>query len=212
MQQKKLLYLLIKFIIILNSFTYFLGMDKQSKLAKATVTENKTSLGKRKKSELSEGNSNVLDSVIKDQRKKIQKVTHSNAVDGELVEKMKSEIIPEPSFVQTKIACACGWYHTITLSNDGTLHSFGQNNDGQLGLGHNNNVSLPTPIPNLPKIKLISCGCNFTVCVDYEGFIWSFVIIIMANSEQGTKQHSMFLKNFKRFLLFFLFLVDQITH
>ena len=70
-------------------------------------------------------------------------------------------------------AC-CGSAHTITLSNDGTLHSFGNNTLGQLGLGHNNHVSLPTPIPNLPKISLISCGWNFTVCVDHEGFIWSF--------------------------------------
>ena len=70
-------------------------------------------------------------------------------------------------------AC-CGIYNTTTLSNDGTLHSFGQNAQGQLGLGHNNDVSLPTPIPNLPKIKLIACGSRFTVCVDYEGFMWSF--------------------------------------
>ena len=69
-------------------------------------------------------------------------------------------------------AC-CGAYHTITLSNDGTLHSFGKNK-GQLGLGHNYPVSVPTPIPNLPKITQISCGFDFTVCVDCEGFMWSF--------------------------------------
>ena len=67
-----------------------------------------------------------------------------------------------------------GSYHTITLSNDGTIHSFGHNELGQLGLGHNKNVSLPTPIPNLPQINMISCGDCFTVCVDYEGFIRSF--------------------------------------
>ena len=73
------------------------------------------------------------------------------------------------------MACACGDQHTITLSNDGTVYSFGHNKDGGLGLGHNNDeVSLPTPIPNLPKINLISCGHAFTVCVDHEGFIWSF--------------------------------------
>ena len=72
------------------------------------------------------------------------------------------------------MACT-GLNHTITLSNDGTLHSFGYNGKGQLGLGHNNNVvSLPTPIPNLPTINMISCGSNFTVCVDHEGFVWSF--------------------------------------
>ena len=72
------------------------------------------------------------------------------------------------------MACACGYNHTITLSDDGTVHSFGRNNEGALGLGHNNDVYLPTPIPNLPKIKMIACGTFFTVCVDYEGFIWSF--------------------------------------
>ena len=53
---------------------------------------------------------------------------------------------------------------TITLSDDGTAHSFGRNFGGTQGLGHNNDVSLPTPIPNLPKINLVSCGALFTVC------------------------------------------------
>ena len=45
------------------------------------------------------------------------------------------------------MAACCGAYHTITLSNDETLYSFGYNGKGQLGLGHNNRVSFPTPIP-----------------------------------------------------------------
>ena len=72
------------------------------------------------------------------------------------------------------MACTSGYYHTITLSDDGAVHAFGNNVEGELGLGHNRNVSLPTPIPNLPKINMISCGGYFTVFVDYEGFIWSF--------------------------------------
>ena len=54
------------------------------------------------------------------------------------------------------------------------VHSFGRNGEGQLGLGHNKYGLLPTPIPNLPKINMVSCGNYFTVCVDREGFIWSF--------------------------------------
>ena len=73
-----------------------------------------------------------------------------------------------------RMAACCGSSHTITLSNDGIIHSFGFNDQGQLGLGHNNDVSLPTPIPNLPKINMISCGAYSTVCVDCEGFMWSF--------------------------------------
>ena len=70
--------------------------------------------------------------------------------------------------------CACGHEHTVVVSNDGEVHSFGSNNNGQLGLGHNKNVSLPTPIPNLPNIIEISCGYNFSVCVSKEGGLWSF--------------------------------------
>ena len=72
------------------------------------------------------------------------------------------------------MACACGFFHTIILSDDGTVHSFGGNEEGALGLSQKQNNSLPTPIPNLPKISMISCGAFSTVCVDYEGFIWSF--------------------------------------
>ena len=198
---------------------------------KPTTEKNKTSLGKREKSEPSEANSDGtddLDSVIvSEPRKKIQKINHSTTIDGESAEKMESEIILEPTteknktspqksepsegnsdgtddldsdimsepkkiqkvnhsttiekesaekmkFVETKISCVCGEFHTITLSDDGTAYAFGGNENGQLGLGHNDDVSLPTPIPNLPQINLISCGWDFTVCVDHEGFIWSF--------------------------------------
>ena len=55
-------------------------------------------------------------------------------------------------FVFDMAAC-CGSHHTITLSNDGTLHSFGQNGLGQLGLGHKYDVSLPKTISNLPQIS-----------------------------------------------------------
>ena len=150
-------------------------MDEEAKNERVPGKNSpkETSLGKRK---ISEDNPDNLDSVIVNEpRKKIQKVSHSSTTERESAEKMKTELIlSELSFVQSKIACSCGQYHTITLSDNGTAYSFGNNHKGELGLGHNNRVSLPTPIPNLPKINLISCGSRFTVCVDYEDFIWSF--------------------------------------
>ena len=72
--------------------------------------------------------------------------------------------------------CATGGFHTITLSNEGTAYCFGKNGSGQLGLGENTHdvVSVPSPIPNFPKITQISCGYTFTACVDEEGILWSF--------------------------------------
>ena len=72
------------------------------------------------------------------------------------------------------MACISGEFYTITLSEDGVVHSFGRNYSGQLGLEHTDDISLPTPISNLPKIKQIACGWEFTVCVDEYGFVWSF--------------------------------------
>ena len=148
---------------------------KATTTKKETTTEkNKTSLGKRKQSE-PEGNPDASDAVVmKESRKKIQKLTHSNTIDGESDKKMESEMMLKLNFVQPEMACACGCDHTITLSGDGTVHSFGRNYGGPLGLGHNKDVSIPTPIPNIPRINMISCGGDFTVCVDEEGFIWSF--------------------------------------
>ena len=75
--------------------------------------------------------------------------------------------------MDTKYAVS-GRFHTICLSDNGTVHAFGKNDTGQLGLGHYNNVSFPTAIPILPKIQLVSCGFGFTICVDTQGSIWSF--------------------------------------
>ena len=72
------------------------------------------------------------------------------------------------------MACATGDTHTITLSDSGKVYSFGRNNTGQLGLGHNKDVFVPSPIRNLPKIMGISCGQFFTVCIDNEGGLWTF--------------------------------------
>ena len=60
------------------------------------------------------------------------------------------------------MACVTGGSNTLMLADDKTLYSFGQYSP------------FPTSIANLPKIKLVSCGSSFTVCVDCEGSMWSF--------------------------------------
>ena len=82
------------------------------------------------------------------------------------------------------MACCTGEKHTVCLSDEGILHSFGFSTKGQLGMGEVTRVSHPTKIENfytlnnqilpLPIIKQVSCGAYFTICVDYDGSIYSF--------------------------------------
>ena len=73
--------------------------------------------------------------------------------------------------------CASGYFHTLTLSDDGVVHSFGKNREGQLGLGDNyfnSDIQLPLSIRDFPRIKKIACGAYFSCCIDYEGILWTF--------------------------------------
>ena len=65
-----------------------------------------------------------------------------------------------------------GAFHTITLSDDGVVHSFWRKFFFTIRFRINGICSImPTPIPNFPKIKQIACGSSFTL----RGRIpWSF--------------------------------------
>ena len=68
-----------------------------------------------------------------------------------------------------------GLSFSMLLSIDNIVHAIGNNEYGQLGLGENaKNISVPTPIRTLPKIKHISCGFYFTACIDMDGFLYTF--------------------------------------
>lgn len=87
------------------------------------------------------------------------------------------------------MSCVLGLRHTITLSDDGTAYSFGSNHYGQLGLGDNiERCYEPSTIPTLPKIEMVSCGALFTVCVDTEGFLWSFGFNVRGQLGTGDTQ------------------------
>lgn len=48
----------------------------------------------------------------------------------------------------------------------GVVYSFGQNRFGELGLGHDTVVSVPTIIPDLSSISKLSCGRHHSAAID----------------------------------------------
>ncbi|CAK8698299.1 protein RCC2 homolog [Clavelina lepadiformis] len=71
---------------------------------------------------------------------------------------------------------ACGKNHTLCLTESGETFSFGDNSQGQLGLGNlSTNVPSPTRLAyHGNPIVDVACGGEFSVILDCEGDVYSF--------------------------------------
>ncbi|KAF2591473.1 hypothetical protein F2Q70_00040934 [Brassica cretica] len=75
---------------------------------------------------------------------------------------------------------AAGLWHTVCISSDGDVYSFGGNQFGQLGTGCDQAETLPKLLeaPNLENVnvKTISCGARHTAVIADEGkvFCWGW--------------------------------------
>ena len=52
----------------------------------------------------------------------------------------------------------CGSYHTMIYRNNGEVFVFGYNDEGQLGVGDNQDRNKPELLMTDPEIKEIICG------------------------------------------------------
>jgi alpha-tubulin suppressor-like RCC1 family protein len=87
-----------------------------------------------------------------------------------------------PEYVRI-VGASCGEYHTVLLSDDGCVWTFGNNNYGQLGLGMGDTLdrNVPTEIqggenefPEDVRIVRAYCGSDHTVLLSDDGRIWTF--------------------------------------
>lgn len=70
--------------------------------------------------------------------------------------------------------CCTGKAHSIFLTSSGEVHGVGANELVQLGHDKETMSKITRQVPLLPTIDKISCGLNFTICLDFSGYIWSF--------------------------------------
>lgn len=70
------------------------------------------------------------------------------------------------------VAVAGGWDYDVFITVDGSVYSYGENDHGQLGLGHAKyqNTSIPMDLP-LPALKVVSGG-EHTVILLCDGSVW----------------------------------------
>lgn len=90
-----------------------------------------------------------------------------NSLNDELRPRLVAEL-----WRATVTKIACGWYHTLVMTDRNKLYSFGRNTHGQLGRGEESHPSVPLPV-HLPQdacngrvLRNIFSGgnCSFVTC------------------------------------------------
>jgi alpha-tubulin suppressor-like RCC1 family protein len=68
----------------------------------------------------------------------------------------------------------CGGEHTVVLSSNGKVYSFGHGYTGQLGLGNNKNYERPTIVKSLIKktVNQIAAGWSHSIVLTSQGFVY----------------------------------------
>ena len=83
-------------------------------------------------------------------------------------------IIPEGIEIRPQVRT--NGSHTITLKSNGTVWSYGQNSNGELGNETNSYSDDPVQakFPEGVTITQIDCGDNFSAALDSQGNIWTW--------------------------------------
>jgi alpha-tubulin suppressor-like RCC1 family protein len=87
---------------------------------------------------------------------------------------MRVEIL-NTDYTDAKISSvSCGFGHTIALSSNGEVYSWGLNCKGQLGINSIKSSKFPNLIPSISNIKKIFCYENSSGCITDQGKVFTW--------------------------------------
>jgi alpha-tubulin suppressor-like RCC1 family protein len=92
--------------------------------------------------------------------------------DGSIVASRPAPV--QVSGIGNVIAVAGGVAHTVALRSNGTVYTWGDNSEGQLGLGNNQAKTVPTQVPNLGNVVAIAAGFGNTWALKSDGTVWGW--------------------------------------
>ena len=72
------------------------------------------------------------------------------------------------------IGMAAGFYHTIALKQNGTVWAWGNNENGQIGDGTNENTVIALPVLDLTGIEELAAGDFFSIALKEDGTVWAW--------------------------------------
>ena len=98
--------------------------------------------------------------------------------DGTRTSRNEPVAIALPSGIRADAlrAIACGWYHSLALTNDGRVLAWGFNKDGQCGVTPDGPrfITAPRIVAGLSNIKQIAGGTLHSLALDNSGKVWAF--------------------------------------
>jgi len=71
-------------------------------------------------------------------------------------------------------AVAAGYDHTVILRNDGTVWSWGNNSNGQLGNGNITASNAPVQVSGLSTVTAIAAGFGHSLALKSDGTVWTW--------------------------------------
>jgi len=82
------------------------------------------------------------------------------------------------SYFQTQAQCwktiASGYNHTVGIKTDGSLWSFGNNTNGQLGNGTTADKNVPSKVGTSNDWKTVTAGWGHTIALKTDGTLWAW--------------------------------------
>lgn len=97
-------------------------------------------------------------------------ITHAITSDRVLWRIDRSDSITK--VMEDVVDVSYGTNHGAAITSDGTLYTWGTNDDGQLGTGSSSSSSTPRAVLN--DVATIGCGYTFNVAVKRDGTVWSW--------------------------------------
>ncbi|MCY1073951.1 RCC1 domain-containing protein [Archangium lansingense] len=85
------------------------------------------------------------------------------------------------------VSGALGFSHALVLKADGTVVSFGKNNNGQLGDGTTTDRDHPMPVRGLTDVVKLAGGSQQSVALTRDGSVWVWGNNNFGNLGQGTE-------------------------
>lgn len=69
---------------------------------------------------------------------------------------------------------AVGDFHSLAVARDGTVWAWGENWDGQLGVGHFEPLLQPVQVLGLDRVTAVAAGSYHSVALDADGQLWAW--------------------------------------